>query len=84
MWHADNSSLADIVVEHERGLDLGGSDAVAAGVDDVVDAACDPVVPVLVASAAVTGEVVALFRAVIDRRFYRVRKRVSCMPRRKR
>ena len=40
-------------------LDLGGAHAVAGDVDDVVDAADDPVVAVLVAAAAVTGEVVA-------------------------
>ena len=69
MRHADSSSLADVVVEDERSLNLGGPDAVAARVDDVVHAACDPVVPVLVASAAISSEVVALFYVVIDQRF---------------
>src|SRR5262249_4968700 len=43
----------------QRGLDLGGAEPVAGDVDDVVDAASDPVVAVLVAPAAVAGEVLA-------------------------
>ena len=40
-------------------LDLGGAETVTGDVDDVVDAAHQPVVAVLVLAAAVTGEVVA-------------------------
>ena len=43
----------------QRALDFGGAHAVAGDVDDVVDAAGDPVVAVVVAAAAVAGEVLA-------------------------
>ena len=55
----DHGGLGDVVVRDQRALDLGGAEAVAADVDDVVDAAGDPVVAVLVAAAAVAGEVEA-------------------------
>jgi hypothetical protein len=40
----------------ERGFDLGGGEAVAGDVDNIVDAAADPVVAVVVAGGAVAGE----------------------------
>ena len=43
----------------QRAFDLGGAEPVAGDVDHVVDAAGDPVVAVLVAPAAVAGEVLA-------------------------
>src|SRR5262247_345985 len=43
----------------QRGLDLSGAEPVAGDVDDVVDAARDPVVAVLVTPAAVAGEILA-------------------------
>lgn len=56
----DDSRLADGMVLDERGFDFGGRQAVARDVDDVVDAAADPVVALGVAGGAVAGEVVAL------------------------
>jgi hypothetical protein len=46
-------------VGDQRAFDLGGADAVAGDVDHVVDPAGDPVIAVLVAAAAVAGEVEA-------------------------
>ena len=43
----------------QRALDLGGAEPVAGDVDHVVDPAGDPVIAVLVAPAAVAGEVLA-------------------------
>jgi len=44
-------------VGHQGAFDFGGTHAVTADVDHVVDAAGDPVVAVLVAPAAIAGEV---------------------------
>ena len=54
---ADHRGLGHGLVRDQGALDLGGAQAVAADVDHVVDAAGDPVVAVLVAPAAVAGEV---------------------------
>src|SRR5215208_6200379 len=54
---ADNRGLGDGQVPDERALDLGGRDAVARDVHNVVHTARDPEVPVLVAPCAVAGEV---------------------------
>ena len=54
---ADDRGLGDGLVRDQRALDLGGAQAVARDVEHVVDAAGDPVVAVLVAAAAVAGEV---------------------------
>jgi hypothetical protein len=56
---ADHGGLGDLLVRDQGALDFGGAHAVAGDVEHVVDAAGDPVVAVLVAAAAVTGEVVA-------------------------
>ena len=53
------AASATFALRDQRALDLGGADAVAGDVDHVVDAAGDPVVAVLVAAAAVAGEVLA-------------------------
>ena len=45
------------MVSNERAFDFGRADAVAGDVDHVVDAAGDPVIAVLVAAAAVAGEI---------------------------
>ena len=54
---ADGRGLGDGGVRHERRLDLGRGDAVAGDVDDVVDAAHQPEVAVLVGLRAVAREV---------------------------
>ncbi len=54
---ADDGSFGDGGVVDERALDFGGRDAVAADVHHVVDAAHEPEIAVLVAAAAVAGEV---------------------------
>src|SRR5262249_38738351 len=56
---ADHGGLGHGRVADQGALDLGGAEAVAGDVDHVVDAAGDPVVAVLVAAAAVAGEVLA-------------------------
>jgi hypothetical protein len=43
-------------VLEQRGLNLRGRQAVARHVNDVVDAAADPVVAVVVAAGAIAGE----------------------------
>jgi hypothetical protein len=53
---ADHGGLGDLRA-HQRAFDLGRAHAVTGDVDHVVDAAGDPVVAVLVAAAAVAGEV---------------------------
>ena len=57
---ADDRGLGDRRVRDERRLDLGGRDAVAGDVHDVVDPAEQPQVAVVVLLRAVAGEVVAL------------------------
>jgi hypothetical protein len=55
--HADDRRFRHERMRDQRALDLGGAHAVAADVDHVVDSPRDPVVAVLVAAAAVAGEV---------------------------
>ena len=55
----DDRRLGDRGMRDQRAFDFGGADAVAGDVDDVVDAAGDPVIAVLVAAAAVAGEIEA-------------------------
>mmetsp|Transcript_21664 Transcript_21664/g.51386 ORF Transcript_21664/g.51386 Transcript_21664/m.51386 type:complete len:326 (+) Transcript_21664:42-1019(+) len=57
---AHHRRLGDVGVQHDGRLDLGGADAVAGHVDDVVDAARDPVVAVGVAARAVARQVEAV------------------------
>ena len=56
---ADHGGLGHRRVADQRVLDLGGRDAVARDVHDVVDPAEQPQVAVLVALGAVAGEVAA-------------------------
>ena len=56
---ADDRGFGDFGVGDERGLDFHGAEAVAADVDDVVDAAHEPEVAVGVLARAVAGEVAA-------------------------
>ena len=56
---ADDRGFGDLGVRDQRAFDLRGADAVAGDVDHVVDAAGDPVIAVLVAAAAVAGEIKA-------------------------
>mmetsp|Transcript_2113 Transcript_2113/g.7553 ORF Transcript_2113/g.7553 Transcript_2113/m.7553 type:complete len:387 (-) Transcript_2113:1045-2205(-) len=51
--------LHAFVVRHQRALDLSGSDAVPADVDDVIHSPRDPIVPVRVPPAPVPREVVS-------------------------
>ena len=55
----DHRGLGHLRMRDQSAFDLGGAHAVTGHVDDVIDAAGDPVVAVLVAAAAVTREVVA-------------------------
>ncbi len=54
---ADDGGLGHCGVLDQRAFHLGGAHAVAGYVNHVIDAACDPVIAVLVAAAAVAGEV---------------------------
>ena len=56
---ADDRGLGDLGVADQGAFDLGGAEAVAGDVEDVVDPAGDPVITVLVAAAAVAGEIFA-------------------------
>ena len=56
---ADDGGLGDLRVGDEGGLDLGGGDVVAGDEHDVVDAAEQPDVAVVVLLGAVAGEVAA-------------------------
>jgi hypothetical protein len=47
-------------MRHQRAFHFGGAHAVTGDVDHIIDAAGDPVIAVLVAAAAVAGEVHAL------------------------
>ena len=64
---ADHGRLGHVGMEHDGRLDLGGADAVARRVDDVVDPSGDPDVPVLVAPRAVARQVVALPVGALNR-----------------
>ena len=57
---ADDRRLGHLGVGDQRRFDLRRPQAVARHIDDVVDAAGDPVVAVGIAPAAVAGEVLAL------------------------
>ena len=61
--HADHRGLGDLGMADQRAFDFGGADAVAGDVDHVVDPAGDPVIAVLVAAAAVAGEIAARDRS---------------------
>ena len=56
---ADDRRFRHLRMRDERALDFRRAHAVAGDVDDVVDAAGDPVIAVGVAPAAVAGEVLA-------------------------
>ena len=59
MWHPDDCCFGDFGVENERRLNLCGAHAVAADVDDVINAACNPIIAVGVAPCAVSSEIFA-------------------------
>ena len=60
---ADDGGLRHFRMRDQRAFDFGGAEAMAGDVDDVVDAAGDPVIAVVVAAAAVAGEVLARDRS---------------------
>ena len=62
---ADHRRLGDERVADQGALDLGGAEPVAGDVEHVVDPAGDPVITVLVAAAAVAGEIFAAIGAEI-------------------
>src|SRR5512143_674292 len=63
---ADHGRFRDRLVADQRGLDLGSAEPVAADVDDVIDAAHEPVVAVLVDARPVPRKVPAREPAEID------------------
>jgi len=63
---SDNGGLCNGGMGDESGLDLGGADAMTGYVEDIVDAAGDPDVIVLISSGAVSREVVAGIRGHVD------------------
>ena len=62
--HANDGGLGDGGVLNEDGFEFSGADAVTRDVDDVVDAAGDPEVAVLVADGAVARDVLFAAPAV--------------------
>jgi hypothetical protein len=54
---ADDGGFRHLRVRDQRALDLRRAETVAGDVDDVVDAAGDPVVAISIAAAAIAGEV---------------------------
>ncbi len=54
---AHHGRLGHLRMRHQRRLDLGGAETMTGHVDHVVDAPGDPVEAVLVAAAAVAGEI---------------------------
>jgi hypothetical protein len=54
--NANDGSFGDSMVLDESGFDFGGGETMAGDVDDVVDAAADPVVTLVVTSSSVTCE----------------------------
>src|SRR6516165_10552656 len=59
MRKANDSSFRDVLVSDERALNLGCPHPVARDVDDIIDAPGDPVIPVAIASTAISGEIFA-------------------------
>src|SRR4051812_22674354 len=59
VWVADDCGLGDQGMADQRAFDLGRADAMSRDVDDVVDPARDPVIAVVVAATAVSGEIEA-------------------------
>ena len=53
----DDCRLGDFRMRDQRAFDFGGAHPVARDVDHVIDAAGDPVIAILVAAAAVPGEI---------------------------
>ena len=58
--HARDGTLHYGGMRHQRTLHLEGTDAVAAGLDDIVDAALEPIVAVLIAPRHIAGVVEAV------------------------
>ena len=54
---SDDRSFRDPWMSDQRALDLGGAEAMAGDIDDVVDPPGQPVEPVLVPAGAVTGKI---------------------------
>ena len=59
MRETDNRGFGNFGVQHQRALDLGGAEPVPRDVDDVIHAAGNPVIALLVPAAAVAGEIFA-------------------------
>src|SRR5215510_219863 len=57
---ADDGGFRHFGMRHQGRFDLRGSEPVTGNIDDVVDAAGDPIITVLIAAAAVAGEVHSL------------------------
>ena len=56
---ADDGGFGDFRMRDQSALDFGRAEAMAGDIDDVVDAADDPKIAVVIAAAAVAGEVAA-------------------------
>src|SRR6202043_485086 len=57
---ADHGGFRHLGMRDQRAFDFGGAHAMAGDVDDVIDAAGDPVIAVGVAAAAIAGKIFAL------------------------
>lgn len=54
--YADDGGFGDSVVLDQRCFDFGSGETVAGNVDDVVDAASDPVIAFVITASAITRE----------------------------
>ena len=59
MRRTDDGSLGDLGVRHKCRFDFCGSHSVARNVNNVIDPARNPIIAVLIAATAVTGEILA-------------------------
>ena len=63
---ADDRRFRDLWMSDKRALDLGGAKTVAGDIDDIVDAAGNPIIAVFVAAAAIAGEIHARIGGEVD------------------
>ena len=56
---ADNRSLGNGGMGNKRAFDFGGAKAVARDVDDIINAACDPIIAIFIAAATIPGKIQA-------------------------
>src|SRR4029079_17217890 len=66
IWTANHRRFGDLLIAHKRALDFRGADAMTGYVEDVIDAADNPKIPVFVLPATIAREVTALHFAPVN------------------